>query len=330
MRPYPLKFYEIYKPKVWGGRKIETVLGKHMPEGPIGESWELSDHFDDVSIVRNGPLEGRSLREIWHCDPEGVLGTCLASRDYGEFPLLVKFIDAAQWLSVQVHPDDEYARLYGEGESGKEEAWYVIDAAEGARLVAGLREGTTREQFRHLLEEGRIEECLHYVDVKAGDIVHVSAGTVHSIGPGILLCEIQETSDATYRVWDWGRVGLDGRSRPLHIDKAIDVIRFESTPAGKACPDVLQEAAPRREMLTTCRHFRIEKLESREPFELEPVEGSFQVLVSIHATATVVCEGERYVLGRADTMLLPAALPSARVEPEGALVLLRAFVSSEG
>lgn len=331
MKLYPLKFYEIYKPKIWGGRAIESILSKRLPEGGIGESWELSDHFDDVSVVRSGALEGRSLREIWRAEPEAVLGEDLAARGFDEFPLLVKFIDAQEMLSVQAHPDDEYAEKCDPGgESGKTEGWYVVHAEPGARLVAGLAEGTTREEFRRLLDRGEVEKCLSYLDVSAGDAVHVAAGTVHAVGPGILLCEIQKTSDATYRVWDWGRVGDDGKPRPLHIERALDVIRFDRGPVGKLEPEVLESGELEHWVLDRCDYFVIEKFASANPFEAPPADGRFQILVCLSGSGSIVCGGERYAFATGDTVLFPAALGGARVEPKGPLTLLRTFMQGEG
>jgi len=326
---YPLKFYEIYKPKIWGGRNIEKVLGKRLPEGDIGESWEISDHFDDVSVVRNGALEGRSLRELWRCDPAGVLGEDITARGGREFPLMVKFIDAREWLSVQTHPDDEYARKCDpSGESGKNEAWYIVAAEPGAQLVAGLREGTTRDEFKRALDEGDLAGCLNYVDVAAGDVVHIAAGTVHAVGPGILISEIQQTSDATYRVWDWGRVGADGKPRPLHIERALEVIRFGSPPVGTVEAETIQEGAVGRAVLDRSRFFVIEKLWG-ETFEVERIEGRFQILICLEGSGGIVSEGERYSFVRGDTVLLPAALGAVRVEGEGRMEVLRTFIPGD-
>lgn len=330
MKLYPFKFHEIYKPKIWGGRAIENILGKRLDEGEIGESWEISDHFDDVSIVRNGALEGRSLRRIWREEPEAVLGEELAARGYDEFPLLVKFIDARKMLSVQTHPDDEYAeKCDPSGESGKTESWYVVHAELGARLVAGVSSGTTRDEFRRLLDRGELDKCLSYLDVSAGDAVHVAPGTVHAVGPGILLCEIQKTSDATYRIWDWGRVGEDGKPRPLHIERALEVINFDRGPVGKLDPEVLESGELERCVLDRCGDFVIERFASLGSFEVPAADGRFQILVCISGSGSIVCEGERYAFATGDTVLFPAALGGARVEPKERLTLLRTFIPGE-
>ncbi|MCD6405742.1 MAG: class I mannose-6-phosphate isomerase, partial [Planctomycetes bacterium] len=291
---YPLKFYEIYKPKIWGGRAIESTLAKRLPEGKIGESWEVSDHFDDVSVVRNGPLEGRTLRQIWQEAPEEVLGEALSSRGYREFPLLVKFIDATAALSVQVHPDDEYARNRDDsGESGKNEAWYILAAEVGSSLIAGVKPGTTKDEFLARLDEKTLEKCLHRVDVAAGDLVHVAAGTVHAIGEGILLCEIQQTSDATYRVWDWGRVGDDGKERPLHIEHALNVIDFQRGPVGTVPAQRVSQSPCRRDILDRCEYFVIEKIQARERFVEPASDERFYIFICVAGSGSLVCEGNR-------------------------------------
>jgi mannose-6-phosphate isomerase len=327
LKLYPLKFYEICKPKIWGGRTIGTVLQKALPEDEIGESWEVSDHFDDVSVVRNGPLEGRALRDIWQRDPRRVLGRRLSERGYREFPLLVKFIDAREILSVQVHPDQAYAEKYDEsGESGKNEAWYIVEAEPGAGLVAGVKGGTTPDEFQRLLEGGHIERCLNQVEVGSGDLVYVAAGTVHAIGAGILICEIQQTSDATYRVWDWGRVDHDGRPRPLHLEHALNVIDFKRGPVGKVPAEVVSTGEVGRRVLQKCEFFVIEEYESAIGFELAPCEDSFHIVVFTGGRGSIVCEGERYPCRTGDTVLFPASLGPARVEPVERTTLLRTWI----
>jgi mannose-6-phosphate isomerase len=326
MTLYPLKFYEIYKPKVWGGKAI-AVLGKTLPSDDIGESWDLTDHFDDVSVVRNGPLEGRSLREVWREDPVGILGGELAERGFGEFPLLVKFIGASAWLSVQVHPDEEYAvESDPGGESAKNEVWVVLSAEPGARLVAGVHEGTTKESLRGALDDGSLEKSLAYVDVTAGDVVHVAAGTVHSLGPGLVIAEIQQSSDATYRIWDWERVGDDGKPRPLHVEHAINVIDFDRGPVGTVEPRVVDDGPCRREILDECEHFVIERVSAEESFEPVLPGDRFSILVCIEGEGGIVAGGRRWSYSPGDTILLPAALGAVSVDTGGKSVFLVAYI----
>jgi len=328
VRLYPLRFYEIYKPKIWGGRALETVLGKSLPAGEtVGESWELSDHFDDLSVVRNGALEGMTLRDVWRKAAADVLGRDIASKKPKEFPLLVKFIDAQEDLSLQVHPDEKYAREHDEkGEFGKNEAWYVITAKSGAELILGVREGTTKDQLKRLLDAGRIEEALSRTRVKAGDLVHVSAGTLHAIGAGILLCEIEESSDATYRVWDWGRTGEDGKPRPLHVNHALNVMDFARGPVKPEKPADSGDGDVKRQILDRCESFAIERIVAEKRFTETAPDGRFYIFVCVGGSGSIVAEGQRfpYVLG--DTILVPAVLEPVAVEPAEPCTLLKTYV----
>ncbi len=218
---YPLKFKPLYKDYVWGGRNLEA-LGKILPEtGIVAESWEVSCHKNGSSIVANGEYAGKSLPELVEQLGRKLVGHSLLQKDVDKFPLLVKFIDAENSLSVQVHPDDAYAFEKENGEYGKNEMWYIISAKPGSTLVYDVKPGITREAFAAAVAEGRTEECLKTIEVFAGDVINIPAGLVHAIGKGIVLAEIQQNSDTTYRVYDYGRVG-----RPLHIEKALEVIDF--------------------------------------------------------------------------------------------------------
>jgi mannose-6-phosphate isomerase len=227
MPAYPLLFEPSLHVKVWGGRQLATRLGKTLPtDEPYGESWEI---FWQNRVI-NGPLAGHSLSELIAADPVALCGSSHAG---AEFPLLIKFLDAQDWLSVQVHPDDTMA-LQIEGEPrGKTECWYIIDASPGAQIAYGLAEPLDAAGFRAAIREGRTREVIQYVPVAPGDFVFVPAGMQHAIGPGILLYELQQTSDTTYRVYDWDRMGLDGKPRTLHLDKALAVTTFAVSPPAK-------------------------------------------------------------------------------------------------
>lgn len=307
---------------------MEAVLAKALPPGErIGESWELSDHFNDVSIVRNGPLEGSRLRDIMRESPKELLGESLAARLYKEFPLLIKFIDAAEKLSIQVHPDDEYAAKDGLGESGKNEAWYIVSAEKGAGLVSGLAAGTTKKEFRRLLGEGGAEKCLNLASVKAGDVIHMAAGTVHALGAGILLCEVQQSSDATYRIWDWQRPGDDGKPRPLHVEKALDVIDFSRGPVPPAAPEAAVEAdGCRRQVLDRCPYFVIERIDCRGKCAPAGAADRFSIFICIAGSGSIVAQGERYPYSLGDVTLLPASCGGISVEPLTESTMLRTWI----
>ncbi|MCX8130522.1 MAG: mannose-6-phosphate isomerase, class I [Clostridia bacterium] len=224
---YPLKFKPVYKSYIWGGRSLEKY-GRELPGGEIAESWDLSCHPDGVSIVSNGSFEGIPFPELLKVYGSKLIGTNFPQTYIDKFPLLVKLIDANEKLSVQVHPDDEYAIVYEDGGLGKNEMWYVLSARPGARIVYGVVPGTTKEQFTAAIRKNNIESCLRYMEVSQGDVINIPAGVVHAIGEGILIAEIQQNSNTTYRVFDYNRE-LSAGKRPLHTEQALEVINFESS-----------------------------------------------------------------------------------------------------
>jgi mannose-6-phosphate isomerase len=221
---YPLTFHPIFKERVWGGRNLERLYHKSLPPRvPIGESWEISDRPEDISIISTGPLAGKDLRWLMENHRSDVLGS--AADQQGRFPLLVKILDAEEKLSLQVHPPaSKAARLGGEP---KTEMWYISHASPGAELFAGLKRGVRREEFERKIRSGGVADCFHRIKVGPGDVMFLPSGRVHAIGSGLVIFEIQQNSDTTYRVYDWDRVGLDGKPRALHIAESLDSIDFE-------------------------------------------------------------------------------------------------------
>lgn len=219
---YPLIFKPIFKERVWGGRNLEKLYRKAIPPNvPIGESWEVADRPGDVSVIANGAFAGKDLRWLIETHGTEVLGAAKTAR---RFPLLIKILDAQDVLSLQVHPPASIAPKLG-GES-KTEMWYIAHAEPGAHLYAGLKKGVTRDEFERRLKEGTVAECVHRVNVKTGDAMFLPSGRVHAIGPGLVIFEIQQNSDTTYRVFDWNRAGLDGKPRELHIEQSLASIDF--------------------------------------------------------------------------------------------------------
>ena len=220
---YPLTFHPILKDRVWGGRKLEKLFHKPLPPRvPIGESWEISDRAGDLSVIANGTLAGKDLHwlvENYRCE---LLGT--AKLHNGRFPLLIKILDAREKLSLQVHPPSDVAAKLG-GDA-KTELWYIVDAEPAAELYVGFKQGVTRTEFQQRIEAGTVENCVHRLGVQAGDAMFIPSGRLHAIGAGIVLFEIQQNSDTTYRVFDWNRLGLDGKPRPLHLAESIASIDF--------------------------------------------------------------------------------------------------------
>ncbi len=293
-----LKFEPIYKEKVWGGRKLETVLGRSLPSGEIGESWEISDYGSDLSVITNDKFAGKTFREIYKSDTDSILGKPFRGK---EFPLLIKLIDAKEKLSVQVHPDDAYANEFDPESSGKKEAWTVLQADPGSKLVCGFSQKTDREEFTGYVQSNRVEEILNEVEVKELDSFLLNPGRIHAIGGGILLMEVQQSSDSTYRVYDYGR------PRELHLKKALDVLDYSSAdPKDLLLPKKLESSGYSRFLLTANDKFRMEILETNSEKEIrlpafseEPV---FHVLTVIEGK----CELEGLSLQAGDTVLATA------------------------
>jgi mannose-6-phosphate isomerase len=311
----PLRFEPILKRLIWGGRRLETVLHKALGEGAdYAESWEVADHRDDVSRVAGGPWAGISLRDLVRRRGEELLGEAVGARD--QFPLLVKFIDAQQNLSVQVHPDDERGRLLA-GDNGKTEAWMVVHAEPGSVIYAGLRRGVTRGAFAQALEAGTVEPLLHKFAARPGDCIFIPAGTVHAIGAGVLMAEVQQMSDATFRVDDWGRLGADGRPRPLHRTQAMASIDFEAGPVDPLVPEIEPTAGGTRERLACCPYFALERLRLTAPDRVGAA-GRFTLLMGLGGPAEVRHQDTAYPLSPGQTLLLPAAAGACEVAPRAA------------
>ena len=225
MNLYPLKFYPILKERLWGGTKLGTLLGKELKSDLIGESWELSGVTGDVSIVANGSFKGTALTDLINRFPEEILGKSVLERFGKEFPILIKFIDAQKDLSIQLHPNDELARKR-HNSFGKTEMWYIMDADKDAELIIGFKEDISKETYVESLKNDTLTDLLNYENVKEGDAYFISAGKIHAIGAGVLIAEIQQTSDQTYRVYDYNRKDAQGNLRELHTELSIDAISY--------------------------------------------------------------------------------------------------------
>jgi mannose-6-phosphate isomerase len=315
---YPLTFTPVFKDYIWGGRNLQTKLGRNLPPGIVAESWEISGHPSSPTRVNNGPLSGKTLPELLELLGLDLVGArSLAMLDRGKFPLLIKLLDANQPLSVQVHPDDRYAGRHENGELGKTEMWYILQAKPEARLIYGLKAAVTPKSFRQSLEAGRLEACLHELPVAPGDAVFIPAGSVHAILAGILLAEIQQNSDTTYRVYDWNRLGPDGQPRPLHVDKAMAVINFEQVEPGTYPPQLLEEDARlKREMITACRYFNVERVllkEAEAIFSGNCVGPTFEIWGTMSGRCRIEWAGQPVDLPAVQFTLLPAVLGEFKV-----------------
>lgn len=322
---YPLKFAPIYKEKVWGGRRLSIVYGRTLSPGAlVGESWDIADHGGDVSLVAEGPWSGRSLRALVAEQPERILGRALVERRFGRFPILVKALDASENLSVQVHPPDGYATGHEKGEWGKTELWYVAAADEGAEMLCGIRDGVGREEFVLALAENRVPGCLRRIAVKAGDAILVPAGRVHAVCAGALVIEIEENSDVTYRLYDWGREG-----RAMHREKALEVVDF--TDRGDPRVEKRWERGEgfRRAPLARCRYFSTGLYEIEEAMRSSCGGDRFRVLSVASGGGSLRHGGPGGETGfrGGDHLLLPAGLGDYTIEANrGGCVLLQTEV----
>ena len=301
----PLVFEPLFMERVWGGRRLETLYGKRLPHAAlIGESWEIVDRPEAQSVVHEGPLRGATLHELWGKHREAIFGNV---PDAPRFPILCKLLDAQENLSLQVHPPRAIAKKLG-GES-KSEVWYIASAAPKARLYAGVKKGATREGFTKALEQGKVEKHLHALDVKAGDAIYLPSGRMHALGAGIVLVEIQENSDTTYRIYDWDRSKKGRAARQMHIAEAMQCIDFKDVE-----PALLQ---PKGESLVRQELFEVEKWSLAEAREIA-TPAKFAIVVCL--TGTIECSGKQFKPG--DFFLVPAQQQDRVARPIGRSVSL--------
>ncbi len=310
----PIIFEPLLMERVWGGRRLETLLHKRLPSGTrFGESWEIVDRPDAQSVVHDGPLQGRTLHELWTSFREPVFGAGLPESD--RFPLLFKLLDAQERLSVQVHPPAGVATLLG-GEP-KTEMWYLIDALLESDLYAGLKNGVTRVDFVAALDEGRVADLIHNIPVHRGDAFFIPSGRIHAIGAGNLIFEVQQNSDTTYRVFDWNRLGLDGKPRALHVSESLQSINFNDPE-----PGVVE---PRGESVVACEYFAVEKWTLTQPRHADgPGFAVFTVIAG-----RLECAGREFTMG--DFFLIPATLADRELKPlEDGTIALRTTIPARG
>ena len=320
-RPYPMRFEPIYEYRLWGGRRLAHLLSAPLPgDGPIGEAWVLSDRDDHPSRVADGPLKGRTIAQLMEQSPEQLLGR-LAGR-FNRFPLLLKFLDVREMLSLQVHPADDRKDLLPAGETGKTEAWVVLEAGPKSRIYAGLKPGITAADLRRAVACGVVADNVASFIPKQGDSVFIPAGTVHSLGGDVVVFEIQENSDVTFRLDDWGHVDpKSGRPRALQVDQALSAIDVAQGTVAPVAPVVEETKPVERERLFECDHFWLWRLRGQSPFAVGAA-GAPRVLVCIEGTGRVEHGGETYAAAKGDVLLLPAAVGVCAFRPSGAVTLL--------
>lgn len=316
--PVPLLLTPRFDPKIWGGRRLATLLGKKLPTpDPYGESLES----EQDSAVLNGPMSGRPLADLLQHYPDWLLGPrgVAATQPFDEFPLLAKFIDATDVLSVQVHPNDEEALPLGK--RGKTEAWYIIHAEPGATLITGLKPGISRAELAEAIQNVSLDQLVVHQHVTSGDTLLIPAGTTHAIGPGILLYEIQQASDVTYRMYDWGRVDAAGVARELHVNQSLEVVKPDLR-ADRVAPLQVSEG---RTILAACRYFALEEWEIPEhQLTVDFDQQCFRLVSVIEGSAVASWENDQIDLPVGQTVLIPAAMQT--LELTGPARLLVSYV----
>jgi mannose-6-phosphate isomerase len=316
----PLQFEPILREYLWGGRRL-AQLGKPIGDGEhYAESWEIVDHGADQSVVVGGPWAGVSLRELVKQQGKALLG---GHDPQPQFPLLLKFLDCQQTLSVQVHPNDAQAAQLNPPDLGKTEAWVVLAAEPGSKIFAGLKPGVDRTSLKQAVQKGAVKQCLHAFQPRAGDCVLIEAGTVHALGAGLLIAEIQQASDTTFRLFDWKRVDRDGKRRPLHIEQSLETIDYAR---GPVAPVVSRPTdRPGVERLVQCDKFVLDRWQFASS-QHTASDDRFHILAVIEGTVTVTANGSRHELRRGGTLLVPARCGPVAITPQGRAVVLDMYL----
>lgn len=322
---YPLKFTPIFQDRVWGGQKISTHLGLDFsPNLKCAEAWMLSGVGGSQTVVSNGYLAGNELNELVEIYMDDLVGGKVFEKHGDQFPLLIKFIDARQWLSVQVHPDDELARKRNMPQ-GKTEMWYILDADPGAQIISGFNKKVNQEVYLDHLESKKLQEILNFVEVEKGDVVFMPAGRVHSLGPGILLAEIQQTSDATYRIYDWDRLDDLGKPRELHVREALEAISYELPDEVKRNVKSLPNGSAN---LVDCPYFSTNLVELAQPLRKNYEElDSFVIYICLEGGMKLKYGDQESVgMVKGEVVLIPAMLEVVEVFPEGHVKFLEVYI----
>jgi mannose-6-phosphate isomerase len=322
VKPVASRLAPFFVPRIWGARTLEPLFDAPVSKEPIGEAWMSGEQ----SAFASGPFAGRHLGEVWPSLTPEWTGTRI--RNAPRIPLLVKFLFPEDKLSVQVHPCDDYARVHESGPApvGKTEMWYVIDSRPDARIGLGFRPGITREMFQRSIDDSSVENTLQQNTVRPGDAYFVPCGTPHMIGPGMVLCEIQQHSDITYRVFDFNRRQADGTLRPLHIRQALDVLNFGNPRGGQVEPARVTQGSLAKTYLAACAYFATEKWEFSMPVTAATSTDRFEILIVLSGRGAIESGGESVTYGPAEVWLFPAALGAYRLIPDSASTLLRTYV----
>lgn len=317
---YPLVFKPILKDRIWGGNKLQTVLDKELHSDTVGESWEISMVEDNVSVVANGTYRGMSLEELIEQFPIQILGKNQHHKFGKQFPLLFKFLDAKEDLSIQLHPNDILAKKR-HNSFGKTEMWYVMQADENARVVVDFVEEITQKEYLAHMKAKTLPSILKEIPVKKGDVFFIETGTIHAIGAGVLLAEIQQTSDITYRVYDWDRIDAKGNSRELHIDLALDAINYSP----KKVELTYERVENVSNRIVACPYFTVNFIPLKGLYVPSKETDSFYIYTCTEGDCTFIVEGKAYDFKKGETILLPAILADFTIK--GSATLLEIFIS---
>jgi len=321
---YPLKFRPILKDKIWGGNKIKSELNKDFAPLPnCGESWEISGVPGNISVVAEGALAGKSLEELIRTYQGRLLGDRIYHQHRHQFPLLIKFIDANDDLSIQVHPDDELA-MERHDSLGKTEMWYVVKSDPGAKIITGFNQSVDRKEFRKYFENDQLMEILNEEDASAGDVFYIPAGRVHTLGKGNLIAEIQQTSDVTYRIFDFNRVDDQGNSRDLHVEEALDAMDYQVYDDYKTkYVPIKNEVSP----LVKSRYFETSLLYLDQPLSRNyDLLDSFKILICIEGSFNLMYEGKSFHFGLGDSVLVPAEISSLEIQPVDTVKIIETYI----
>lgn len=305
MNYYPLQFEPILKERIWGGTKLKTLLNKPIVSNITGESWEISTVEGDISIVANGTLAGKSLNDLIQSTPEAIMGTAVYKRFGKQFPLLFKYLDAREDLSIQVHPNDELAKKR-HNSFGKTEMWYVMQADVNSKLIVGFKENSNAEEYLKNLKNKTLLSILDDVKVKEGDVFFLATGTVHAIGAGLVVAEIQQTSDITYRIYDFDRVDANGNSRELHVDLALEAINYNKIDTYKKYDKKQNQS----NTVVDCPYFATNFIPLEGELEVKKWGDSFTVFMCVDGHFEIELDGEKFEYKKGDTVLIPAVLKS--------------------
>ncbi len=321
---YPLRFHPIYKPLIWGGEKLRECYGKTDAPEKTGESWEISQVKDNISLVSNGFLKNKSLEEVIQIYKGELLGQRVFERFGSRFPLLTKFIHSNDDLSIQVHPGDEYAAKHHD-ENGKTEMWYILDSEKDAQLIVGFNRDIDRDIMFEKLNDGTLKDVLHFENVSEGDVIFLPEGRIHALGPGIVLAEIQQTSDMTYRIYDWDRVGVDGKPRELHIEHALNVLDYKAQGSYKTSYEHQMNAPVN---LVECQYFSTQLIHIDKKLDMDYTQlDSFVIYMCLDGDLDISYDdGNRTQLVKGDSILIPAAIHLLSLAPKEESRLLEIYL----